>query len=152
MRQWHRVALGLLFIALVGIQFIPIQRNETEIVSNADFIESYQPPIDIGNMIQSSCYDCHSNQTKYPWYSNVQPIGWLLQNHISEGKSELNLSEFGKLSKRMKQMKINSIISQIADDKMPLKQYLWMHSEAEFSKTEKDQLLKYLTKIQTDNK
>ena len=147
MRKWHRVALGVLFIVLVGIQFIPIQRNETELVSNADFIKSYQPPIDIGNMIQSSCYNCHSNQSRYPWYSNVQPIGWLLQNHISEGKSELNLSEFGNLSNRMKRMKIKSIISQIADDKMPHPSYVLMHSDAKLDSLKKAHLINYFDSL-----
>lgn len=147
MRKWNRLSLGVLFIVLVGIQFIPIQRNETELVSNADFIKSYQPPIDIGNMIQSSCYNCHSNQSRYPWYSNVQPIGWLLQNHISEGKSELNLSEFGNLSNRMKRMKIKSIISQIADDKMPLPSYLLMHTNAKLDSLKKAQLTSYFDSL-----
>ena len=147
MKKWLKLSLWIVLIVLVGIQFVPIQRNETEIVSNADFIESYQPPIDIGYMIQSSCYDCHSNQTKYPWYSNVQPIGWLLQNHISEGKSELNLSEFGNLSNRMKRMKINSIISQIADDKMPHPSYVLMHSDAKLDSLKKAHLINYFDSL-----
>lgn len=150
MRKWRRLVLGVLFIVLVGIQFIPIQRNEIEPVTNADFIEHYESPIVIGNIIRASCYDCHSNQTKYPWYSNVQPIGFLLHNHISEGKSELNLSEFGNLSNRMKRMKINSIISQIADDKMPLPSYVLMHSDANLDSLKKALLVSYFDSILVD--
>ena len=147
MKKWLKLSLWVVFIVLVGIQFIPVQRNEIEPVTIADFIVLYEPPIAIGNVIRSSCYDCHSNQTKYPWYSNVQPIGWLLQNHISEGKSELNLSEFGNLSNRMKRMKINSIISQIADDKMPLPSYVLMHSDAKLDSLKKAQLTNYFDSL-----
>ena len=110
MKKWLKLSLWIVLIVLVGIQFVPVQRNEIEPVTNADFIEHYESPIVIGNIIRASCYDCHSNQTKYPWYSNVQPIGFLLQNHISEGNSELNLSEFGLLSNRMKRTKLKSIL------------------------------------------
>ena len=126
MKKWLKLSLWIVLIVLVGIQFVPIQRNEIEPVTNADFIEHYESPVVIGNIIRASCYDCHSNQTKYPWYSNVQPIGFLLQNHISEGKSELNLSEFGLLSNRMKRTKLKSILSQIDNDKMPMQYYLFL--------------------------
>jgi hypothetical protein len=147
MKKWVKLSLWVVFIVLVGIQFIPVQPNETEPVTTADFIEYYQPPIAIGNIIRSSCYDCHSNQTKYPWYSNIQPIGWLLQNHISEGKSELNLSEFGNQSNRMKQMKLKSIISQINDGEMPLQSYLLLHSEAKLDSLKKASLVKYFDSL-----
>ncbi|MBY5950272.1 heme-binding domain-containing protein [Algoriphagus marincola] len=150
MRKWHRVALGVLFIVLVGIQFVPVQRNEIEPVTNADFIEHYESPVVIGNIIRASCYDCHSNQTKYPWYSNVQPIGFLLQNHISEGKSELNLSEFGLLSNRMKRTKLKSILSQIDNDKMPMPSYLFLHSEAKLDSLKKTLLVSYFDSILVD--
>ena len=147
MKKWVKLSLWVVFIVLVGIQFIPVQPNETEPVTTADFIEYYQPPIAIGNIIRSSCYDCHSNQTKYPWYSNVQPIGWLLQNHISEGKSELNLSEFGNQSNRMKRTKLKSIITQINDDEMPMSSYLLLHSEAKLDSLKKARLVKYFDSL-----
>ncbi|GAB3338592.1 heme-binding domain-containing protein [Marivirga atlantica] len=150
MKKWLKLSLWIVLIVLVGIQFVPVQRDEIEPVTNADFIEHYESPIVIGNIIRASCYDCHSNQSKYPWYSNVQPIGWLLQNHISEGKSELNLSEFGNLSNRMKRMKINSIISQIADDKMPLPSYVLMHSDAKLDSLKKAHLVSYFDSILVD--
>jgi len=147
MKKWVKLSLWVVFIVLVGIQFIPVQPNETEPVTTADFIEYYQPPIAIGNIIRSSCYDCHSNHTKYPWYSNVQPIGWLLQNHISEGKSELNLSEFGNQSNRMKRTKLKSIITQINDDEMPMSSYLLLHSEAKLDSLKKARLVKYFDSL-----
>ncbi|WP_439474480.1 heme-binding domain-containing protein [Algoriphagus formosus] len=150
MKKWLKLSLWIVLIVLVGIQFVPVQRNEIEPVTNADFIEHYESPIVIGNIIRASCYDCHSNQTKYPWYSNVQPIGFLLQNHISEGKSELNLSEYGLLSNRMKRAKLKSILSQINDDKMPMPSYLLLHSEAKLDSLKKALLVSYLDSILVD--
>ncbi|UZR98922.1 heme-binding domain-containing protein [Chondrinema litorale] len=134
----------------VGIQFIPTQYNEIHKVPSTDFIKDFQPPNEIRDIIRVSCYDCHSYQTNYPWYSKIQPINWLLQNHISNGISELNFSKFGSLSQRMKQMKIRSIISQIEDNKMPLPTYLIMHNNARLSKKEKNTLIEYFQKISMD--
>jgi hypothetical protein len=150
MKKWLKLSLWIVLIVLVGIQFVPVQRDEIEPVTNADFIEHYESPIVIGNIIRASCYDCHSNQSKYPWYSNVQPIGFLLQNHISEGKSELNLSEYGLLSNRMKRAKLKSILSQINDDKMPMPSYLLLHSEAKLDSLKKALLVSYLDSILVD--
>ncbi|MFA7180596.1 MAG: heme-binding domain-containing protein [Bacteroidales bacterium] len=150
MKKWLKLSLWIVLIVLVGIQFVPVQRNEIEPVTNADFIEHYESPVVIGNIIRASCYDCHSNQTKYPWYSNVQPIGFLLQNHISEGKSELNLSEFGLLSNRMKRTKLKSILSQIDNDKMPMASYLFLHSEAKLDSLKKTLLVSYFDSILVD--
>ena len=147
MKKWLKLSLWIVLIVLVGIQFVPVQRDEIEPVTNADFIEHYESPIVIGNIIRASCYDCHSNQTKYPWYSNAQPIGFLLQNHISEGKTELNLSEFGLLSNRMKRTKLKSFLSQIDDDKMPMPSYILLHSEAKLDSRKKTLLVNYIDSI-----
>ncbi|MAY84342.1 MAG: hypothetical protein CMP59_09450 [Flavobacteriales bacterium] len=152
MKKWLKLSLWIVLIVLVGIQFVPVQRNEIEPVTNADFIEHYESPVVIGNIIRASCYDCHSNQTKYPWYSNVQPIGFLLQNHISEGKSVLNLSEYGLLSNRMKRAKLKSILSQIDDDKMPIPSYPLLHSEAKLDSPKKTLLVNYFDSLLKINK
>lgn len=147
MKKWLKLSFSFVVIVLVGIQFIPDQRNQIEPVTNTDFIKYYESPLDIGKMIRASCYDCHSNQTNYPWYSNVKPIGWILQNHIMEGKSELNFSEFGNQSNRMQRSKLKSILNQIDDDKMPLKSYILLHSEAKLDSLKKDSLVKYIDSL-----
>lgn len=147
MRNWAKTSFLLIFITLVGIQFIPIQRNDNLSELNSDFIKLYKPAFEIENLLRTSCYDCHSNHTNYPWYTDVQPIGWLMQNHISEGKSELNFSSFGDLSTRMKRTKLKSIISQIDDDKMPLPSYLLIHNDAKLDQLNKTLLEKYLDSL-----
>lgn len=141
---------GLVWILVIGfmvIQFFPPQSNSGESSSAVDFIEITSPPPEIIKLIAASCYDCHSNQTKYPWYSKVQPFGWLLQDHIDKGKADLNFSEYGEYSGRRKRMKLKSSISQIENGEMPLFSYRLMHSEARLSEQERQELIDFLTML-----
>ena len=89
-----KIILLILLIVFVGIQFIPTKRNLSEIVPNTDFMIVNNVPNNIKATLQTSCYDCHSNNTSYPWYNTVQPVTWFLENHFEEGKAELNFSEW----------------------------------------------------------
>ena len=80
-------------ITLVGIQFIPADVNKQEVISSSDIRNVYDVPDNVMNILENSCYDCHSNNTNYPWYSLVQPIRLIMDHHIEEGKEELNFSE-----------------------------------------------------------
>ncbi len=135
----------------VGIQFFPTKRNQSESVPNTDFMVVNNVPQNIYNSLQTSCYDCHSNNTSYPWYNKVQPVAWILENHIEEGKSELNFSEWESYSDRRKRSKLKSIISQIEDDKMPLTSYTLIHRDAVLSKEQKTEIIDWITKIQVEN-
>jgi len=131
----------------VGIQFIPTTRNESNEVLTIDFIKSFNPPEEISNQLRTSCYDCHSNNTNYPWYNKVQPISWFLEGHIRKAKEELNFSEFGNYSNRKKKSKLKSIISQVKDDEMPLSSYTLIHRDAKLSEKDKLELEKWLTEL-----
>src|SRR5690554_4309373 len=134
----------VLLVVLVGLQFFPIRPNHSTIIPATDFVKTYEAPEHIEQMLQTSCYNCHSNNTNYPWYSKMQPVGWLLEDHINKGKEVLNLSEFGSYSGRKQQSKLTSMISQIEDDKMPLASYTFIHREARLSIEKKETLLDYL--------
>jgi len=134
----------VLLVILVGLQFFPTGVNHSTTVSSTDFVKTYETPEQVAQILRTSCYNCHSNNTDYPWYSNVQPVGWLLEDHINKGKGVLNLSEFGSYSGRRQQSKLTSMISQIEDDKMPLPAYTFIHREARLSKEKKKTLLDYL--------
>jgi hypothetical protein len=136
----------ILIIVFVGIQFIPTKLNESKEVYEKDFINTYEVPLEISKKLEISCYDCHSNNTNYPWYNKIQPIPWFLEEHINEGKSELNFNEFGDYSERKQKSKLTSIIRQIEGDKMPLSSYLIMHKKAEISSSEKEKIVLFLNK------
>src|SRR5665811_1609882 len=108
LRRWLKGLLWKLLAGFIIIQFFPVKLNTGEVSDTSDFTEITNPPPDIKGLIVSACYDCHSNHTEYPWYSKVQPVGWLLQDHIEEGKTELNFSEYGNYSGRRIRMKLES--------------------------------------------
>ncbi|MBO6762675.1 MAG: heme-binding domain-containing protein, partial [Roseivirga sp.] len=118
-------------------------------VLKTDFFQHIEAPINIQTMVESSCYDCHSNNTNYPWYGRVRPFVWFLQKHIREGKDDLNFSTFQEYSGRMQREKIRSVISQLRDGKMPLEEYLWMHSEAKLSLAETARLIDFFENLNT---
>jgi len=144
-----RTLVGLL-VVLVGIQFIPTDTNQQDGIPETDIRYVYDVPEKVLKVLETSCYDCHSNNTNYPWYSKVQPVRLLMDKHIREGKKELNFSEFGSYSERRKRNKIQSIGSQIEDAEMPLPSYLMMHEEAKLSKTDKEILDNFLNDIRKE--
>ena len=139
-------------IVLVGIQFIPTKRNQSDIVPKTDFMVVNKVPESVMKTIRTSCYDCHSNNTSYPWYNNLQPMTWYLQHHINEGKDELNFNEWDNYSKRRKKSKLRSIISQIEDNEMPLDSYTLLHKEAILSNDSKTELIDYMNLLNDELK
>ncbi len=133
-----------ILVVLVGIQFIPTRSNQSKEMASSDFIKINKVPEDIGRLLHTSCYNCHSNNTNYPWYSRIQPVGWYLENHIKKGKSELNFSEFGSYSVRRQKSKLESMANQIKKNKMPLSSYTFIHRDARLSPESKKALLDYL--------
>ena len=130
--------LAVLVVAIVlVIQVIPVERNVSTVPPGQSFERTQKVPANVAAILKVSCYDCHSNNTRYPWYSELQPGAWFMARHITKGKEELNFDEFNNYSKRRKKAKIKSIISQIEKDKMPLKSYRMMHGNARLSADEK---------------
>jgi hypothetical protein len=141
-------AIGwILLIALVGIQFIPTERNHSDTVPQTDFMVANNVPVTVMATVQISCYDCHSNNTNYPWYSRLQPLAWYLEDHIQEGKEELNFNEWATYSDRRKNSKLRSIVSQIEDDEMPLESYTLIHRNAILSVEDKAEIIQYMTRL-----
>lgn len=147
MKRWLKYGLYGIIVILAGIQFIPVNRNISSSTPSTDFIVLLNPPNRIADKIAASCYNCHSNNTNYPWYSYVQPVAWILQDHIDEGKEELNFSEYGNYSGRMKRMKLDLIINEIKDGEMPLSAYTLFHKEARLSGKEKKDLIDYFSSL-----
>ncbi len=137
-----------MLVVLVGIQFIPSRTNQDKETPPSDFILAKGVPENIGHILRTSCYNCHSNNTSYPWYSRVQPVGWFLQNHINKGKAELNFSEFGAYSVRKQKSKLSSMVSQVEKDEMPLTSYTFIHHEARLKPENKKALINYLNALQ----
>ena len=135
--RWLKSLILLIVVVLVGIQFIPIKHNVSKNIPSTDFIHMFKLTDMISDQLKTSCYNCHSNNTYYSWYSNIQPIGFYLQGHINEGKKNLNFSEFGNYSDRRQKNKLTLMINQINEDKMPLPVYTLIHRDAKLSGEDK---------------
>jgi hypothetical protein len=131
-----KIALGLLII-LVALQFIRPTRNSSTIPSTNDIRTAYVVPENVLKVFEKSCYDCHSNNSAYPWYTNIQPIGLWMQQHIDEGKDELNFSEFKSYSIKRQLKKMKEIRNEINEDEMPLSSYLIIHRDANLNNEQK---------------
>jgi len=138
------IALLVLFII---IQFFRPAKNISDKPSSNDISTKYKVPEDVEKILEASCYDCHSNNTIYPWYAEVQPVGWWLNNHIIEGKKELNFSEFAAYSIRRQYSKLGEINDQIKKDEMPLKSYLIIHRYASLSARQKSAITNWATSL-----
>ncbi len=136
-----------LIVVLVGLQFIPTRSNKNTNVSSSDFVQTFNVPENVRQMIVTSCYDCHSSTTNYPWYSKIQPVGWFLEKHISQGMEELNFSEFESYSARKQKSKLKSMVKQIGNNEMPLTSYTFIHRDARLSQKDKKVLMDYLNTL-----
>jgi hypothetical protein len=125
--------LIVLVIAFVAIQFIPSARNQNGQISASDITKTVNVPENVLSVLKTSCYDCHSNNTSYPWYSHIQPARLVQDRHVKDGKENLNFSDFGSYSDRKKRNKLRAIGSSIEDGIMPLSSYTMMHSDAKLS-------------------
>ncbi len=142
-----RVMLFIILLAFIIIQFIRPARNESGQVLETDILKTFDVPGNISTLLKNACYDCHSNNTNYPWYSNIQPVGWFLAEDIKDGKAELNFSEFGSLSSRRQISKLKNVASRIKDGTMPLPMYQLMHSEARLTEGERQLLVEWVESI-----
>lgn len=149
MGRIKKILLGLL-IAFIVIQFIQPARNKNGQVIATDISKMVSLPQDVQTTLKTACYDCHSNNTNYPWYTNIQPVGWMMARHIKEGKEELNFSEFGSYSERRQLSKLKAIGNSIQDGAMPLASYTFIHKNARLTKEEKAQIIDW-AKITRDS-
>jgi len=110
----------------------------------------YVMPQNVQKILSTSCYDCHSNNTHYPWYSYIQPARAFLDSHIKDGKKDLNFSEFGNYSKRKQQNKLKSIVKEIKSGGMPLSSYTLIHRNAIITAAQKQEIITWINTINKD--
>ncbi|MDF0716597.1 heme-binding domain-containing protein [Muricauda sp. 334s03] len=147
MKKSVKIIVLVLLVGFVGIQFFSTSRNQSDTIPKTDFMLVNDVPKQVENIIKTSCYDCHSNNTDYPWYNKVQPVAWFLEDHVTHGKEELNFNEWADYSNRRKNSKLKSIISQIENGEMPLWSYTLIHREAKLSEDKRKTVLDWVSKL-----
>ena len=138
-----KILIALLVI-LVGIQFIRPARNNGEASGPKDFTHYVQVPEHIKTTLQSSCFDCHSNHTNYPWYASINPVGLWLNHHIEEGKSELNFSDFAAYDLKRMVHKLEEVAEEVQEGHMPLPSYTLIHTDTKLSPEQVQQIVEWV--------
>ncbi|MCF2443999.1 heme-binding domain-containing protein [Dyadobacter sp. CY345] len=139
--MFKKIALGLLIILLI-IQFIKPEKNLSDDQSH-NMALKYPVSGEVKQLLRVACDDCHSNKTAYPWYVNIQPVAWFLDNHVQEGKGELNFSTFTKLPIAVQNHKFDEIIEVVEEKEMPLESYTFfgLHKEANLTDQQREVLV-----------
>ena len=132
--------LLFLLAALVIVQFIHPKKNKAEGPQPNYIGNAFPIPADVKTILAKACNDCHSNNTRYPWYSMLQPVHWWMNNHIKDGKKGLNFDEYTSRSLRFQYHKMEDVIEQLKEGDMPLNSYTWIHKDAKLTVEEKTRI------------
>jgi hypothetical protein len=149
-KRIFKIAGISLLVVLIGIQFITIDKNNPPVDESLNFFstESFSP--EGMELVQNACYDCHSNESKYPWYSNIAPVSFVLAGHIKEGREELNFSEYQSYGAKKKDHKLEEISEALREGWMPIDNYVWMHSEAKLTAEQRENLAKEFDAVRSN--
>lgn len=144
MKKILKIVLVILLIGFLLIQFInrPDKTSSAEITAD-DISKKISVPDNVHQILKRSCYDCHSNHTIWPWYSEIAPASWLVGKDVVQGRKKMNFSEWGKIPAAKQEARLNEICEEIKSDEMPLPNYLILHGEAKLSQQDKDVLCKW---------
>ncbi|MFX0556766.1 heme-binding domain-containing protein [Maribacter sp. CXY002] len=145
MKILKKIFLGLLVLFVV-LQFFTPKKNIAHTNHDLTFITETRPTNEVRDLLTTSCYDCHSNHTEYPWYNNVAPVSFWISGHIAEGKEHLNFSEWNALSNKQKAHKLKELITEVTEKKMPLPSYTWIHGDAKLTDIEIDSIIAWANK------
>jgi len=143
MKKFILISLSVLILALIILQFLkPDTINPVE--DKSKFIASHlQIPDNVYKQMENSCFDCHSDRTKWPWYSKISPVVYLIKSDVDEGRKHLNFSTWGDYDKSRMMDKLDGIETEVTDDEMPLSIYIPLHPEAKLSESDKKMIIEW---------
>jgi hypothetical protein len=144
-----KILIATLFAVLV-IQLLQPTKNVSSGISENDISKAYDVPLDIHKVLVEKCYDCHSNNTRYPWYVHIQPIGWWLASHIKEGREHLDFSEFKTYSGKKATHKLEELSEAVTEGWMPLSAYVLMHKNSRVTPEETTMINNWITSLGID--
>ncbi|UBM60876.1 heme-binding domain-containing protein [Marinilongibacter aquaticus] len=146
-----KILIALLLVFVI-IQFIRPEKNESSELSPNDITQVHNVPEGVKSIMAKACNDCHSNNTQYPWYNSIQPVAWYLEEHVEDGKRHFNFSEFGSYEPWRAYHKLEELIEEVEEGKMPMDEYTWMHKEAVLTEAEKGELIDWAKGIRAEMK
>lgn len=140
-----------ILVLLVLIQFIRIDKSTKPVNAGTDFIAMTSANSELEHLLKIACYDCHSSQPTFPWYTNIAPVSWWIKHHIDEGSHHLNFSDWGTYTEKRKHHKLEECIEMVEEDEMPMDSYTWMHKEAKLTDAQKLQLVEFFKAVKNRN-
>ena len=140
MKLGKKIGWTLLILFLV-IQLYRPEKNSSPTNDLTTFLDETNPPAEVEAVFKSSCYDCHSNSTNYPWYNQVAPVSWWLADHIEEGKEHLNFAAWDSYSGKKKDHKLEEVVETVESGEMPLDEYTWTHEEARLTQAQRQAII-----------
>jgi hypothetical protein len=142
MKVWHYLVAGVLVVGL-AIQLVPNELPSTETNNPGDLLSTGLANQEIAGILKTSCYDCHSNETKYPWYSHVAPFSWLVAKDVREAREELNFSTWMDYDMLKKLEKLDDIAIEVGEGEMPLGIYTVIHSDAKLDDAQRKLIVEW---------
>lgn len=137
-----KIVLALI-VVFVAMQAFRIDKTTKPVDVNTDFISVTAANAEVAQLLKTACYDCHSEQPVYPWYTNIAPVSWWVKHHINEGSHHLNFSIWGTYKDKRKHHKLEECIEMVEEAEMPLNSYTWMHKEAKLTDAQRETLVAY---------
>ena len=134
----------LLLVVFIIAQFFGPEKNEGDITSVDAFYVDTNPPQDVKVILASACVDCHSDSTAYPWYNNITPVNYWLDEHITDGKKHFNMSKWNDYSDKKKDHKLDELAEEVGEKEMPLPSYTWTHGDADLSPAQIDAIVSWV--------
>jgi len=147
--KFLKYILLLLLAGFIVLQFFGIEKTNPEFDASKDLITITKPPAKVAQMLRSACYDCHSNETIWPWYSNIAPVSWMLEEHVTDGRDNLNFSFWGEFDAEDRIYVLEEMIEEIELGNMPIPGYLITHSDAKLSESEQELFIEWIRSQQT---
>jgi hypothetical protein len=143
MKKVFKILSIILLAVFVIIQLIPSGRQGNQPVTGQDLFEVVKIPAEVGTLLKNACYDCHSQTVKYPWYSYVAPVSWLVARDVNMGREHLDFGKWGELSKRKQIKALGEIAEEVDDENMPLPIYINLHSEADLTNEQRELIINW---------
>ena len=145
MKLGKKIAWALLVVFVV-MQSIRPEKNLDNTDHLASFLSETNPPAEVRELLKTSCYDCHSNNTEYPWYNAVAPVSYWLADHVKEGKGHLNFSAWATYDAKRKDHKLEEVVETVGEGEMPLNEYTWTHEGARLTQQQRDAITAWAEK------
>jgi hypothetical protein len=142
-----KILIGVLIVVVI-MQFFRIDKTNPAVNADTNLVQIVSTPEDVQQLLRSACYDCHSFETVYPWYTNIAPVSWWLKQHVNEAREELNFSEWGTYSDKKRTHKIEEMQEALDEEWMPLDSYKLVHGDANLTRKQRDLMLNWVKTLQ----